>query len=32
MAKISITDLAGVIAKQRKLSTKDVEKFISAMF
>lgn len=32
MAKISITDLAGFIAKQRKLSTKDVEKFISAMF
>lgn len=32
MAKISITDLVGVIAKQRKLSTKDVEKFISAMF
>ena len=32
MAKISITDLAGVIAKQRKLSTKDVEKFIAAMF
>lgn len=32
MAKISITDLAGVIAKQRKLSTKDVEKFISVMF
>ena len=32
MAKISITDLAGVIAKQRKRSTKDVEKFISAMF
>ena len=32
MSKISITDLAGVIAKQRKLSTKDVEKFISAMF
>lgn len=32
MAKISIADLAGVIAKQRKLSTKDVEKFISAMF
>ncbi|MCI5912974.1 MAG: HU family DNA-binding protein [Prevotella sp.] len=32
MAKISITDLAGVIAKQRTLSTKDVEKFISAMF
>lgn len=32
MVKISITDLAGVIAKQRKLSTKDVEKFISAMF
>ncbi len=32
MAKISITDLAGVIAKQRKLSTKDVKKFISAMF
>ena len=32
MEKISITDLAGVIAKQRKLSTKDVEKFISAMF
>lgn len=32
MAKISITDLASVIAKQRKLSTKDVEKFISAMF
>ena len=32
MAKRSITDLAGVIAKQRKLSTKDVEKFISAMF
>ena len=32
MAKISITDLAGVIANQRKLSTKDVEKFISAMF
>ena len=32
MAKISITDLAGVSAKQSKLSTKDVEKFISAMF
>lgn len=32
MAKITITELAGAIAKQRKLSTKDVEKFISAMF
>ena len=32
MSNISITDLSGVIAKQRKLSTKDVEKFISAMF
>lgn len=32
MAKVSISELAVVVGKQRKLVSKDLEKFISAMF